>query len=150
MRQGLIAAMAAMLFGGAAFAMTDDPATSGQDSRWRPWSGYEPAREPGEGVVPIGIPPRACFAFDEEAFNGPRLEAHDGAAFEYVGEAWNDRISSISCAPGCRMIAYQTIVFGGARANFANSRPRLGPVWNDQISALRVVCDGEVAAAERH
>ena len=119
-----------------------------QDSRWRPWTGYEPTTQPGEGVVPIGIPARTCLAFDETAYNGRRLEVHDGVAFEYVGAGWNDRISSIACAPGCRLIAYQTIVFGGARANFTGSRPRLGPVWDNRISALRVACDA--ADAEHH
>ena len=146
MRTGPIAAMAALLLGGTAFAMAVDPVTSAQDPRWRPWTGYEPPSQPGEGVVPIGIPARSCLAFDETAYNGRRLEVHDGVAFEYVGAGWNDRISSIACAPGCRLIAYQTIVFGGARASFTGSRPMLGPVWDDRISALRVACDGEAAA----
>ena len=147
MRKGLVAAMAALLIGGAAFAMADDPPGATQDSRWRPWTGYEPTREPGEGVTPLGIPERTCVAFAEEVFNGDGLRAPDGVAFEYVGEAWNNRISSIACAPGCRLIAYQTIVFGGARASFTGARPRLGPNWDDRISALRVACDGEAAAA---
>ena len=147
MRKGLVAAMAAILLGGAAFAMAEEPAASTAESRWRPWTGYEPEAEPGEGAGPAGIPPRACLAFDEAAYNGRRLEVHSGVAFEYVGAGWNDRISSIACAPGCRLIAYQTIVFGGARASFTGARPRLGPGWDDRISALRVACDGEAAAA---
>lgn len=149
MRTGLVAAMTAMLVGGAAFAMAEEPAASTADTRWRPWAGYEPEAEPGEGAGPAGVPPRACLLFDETAFSGRRLEAHAGVAFEYVGDAWNNRISSIACAPGCRLIAYQTIVFGGARASFTGARPRLGQSWDNRISALRVACDGE-AAAERH
>lgn len=142
-------ALAAGLVTGAALAMTDGPPAPGnQSARWRPWTGYEPAAEPGEGLVPANIAPRTCAAFEDENYNGRRLDAPDGAALEYVGRGWNDRISSVACAPGCRLIAYQTIVFGGARANFTGSRPSLGPVWNDRISALRVVCDGDHAAAE--
>lgn len=135
------------LLAGAALAASDPvPPAASEDSRWRPWTGYEPATEPGEGVVPTNVAEHSCAAFEEENYNGRRLEARDGAAFEYVGRDWNDRISSVACAPGCRLIAYQTIVFGGARANFTGARPRLGPVWNDRISALRVACDGAEAA----
>lgn len=128
-------------------AVAYDPPPPVADSRWRPWVDYEPATEPGDGVVPAGIPARSCVAFDDETYSGRRLEARDGVAYEYVGARWNDRISSIACAPGCRLIAYQTIVFGGARASFTGARPQLGPVWNDRISALRVACDGAHADA---
>ena len=113
-----------------------------------PWTGYEPAAQPGEGTD--AVRPRARRAaprYENENFGGRRLVARDGAAMEYVGRGWNNRISSVACAPGCRLIAYQTIVFGGARANFTGARPTLGPVWNDRISALRVACDGDHAAA---
>jgi len=133
---------------GAALAAGDPvPAGGASDSRWRPWTGYEPAAEPAEGQAPAGLGPRSCAAFENENYGGRRLDAPDGAAMEWVGRQWNDRISSVACAPGCRLIAYQTIVFGGARANFTGARPALGPVWNDRISALRVACDGAHADA---
>lgn len=144
--------LAAILIGsiavGAAVAASDPlPAGGGSDSRWRPWTGYEPPEQPSEGVVPTNLAAHSCAAFEEENYSGRRLDAPDGAAMEWVGRQWNDRISSVACAPGCRLIAYQTIVFGGARANFTGARPRLGPVWNDRISALRVACDGARADA---
>jgi len=135
------------LVAGAALAMVDDPPAASQDSRWRPWRGYEPGAQPAEGPMPPGLAERICAAYENENYGGRRLEAPDGAAMEWVGRQWNDRISSLACAPGCRLIAYQTIVFGGARANFTGARPRLGPIWNDRISALRVACDGAQADA---
>jgi hypothetical protein len=136
------------MLAGAALAASDPvPPSGGDEARWRPWTGYEPVREPGEGMTPVNLAARTCAAFEDENYNGRRLEAPDGAAMEWVGRQWNDRISSIACAPGCRLIAYQTIVFGGARANFTGARSRLSPVWNDRISALRVACDGAQADA---
>lgn len=135
------------LIAGAALAASHPPA-SGADTRWRPWTGYEPPAEPSrDGPAPPAIAEHSCVAFENDNYGGRRLEAHDGAAYEYVGRPWNDRISSLACAPGCRLIAYQTIVFGGARANFTGARPALGPIWNDRISALRVSC-GENGSAE--
>lgn len=132
---------------GTALASHHAASPSGNEARWRPWTGYEPAAQPGEGAMPNGLAARTCVAFEDENYRGRRLEAPDGAAMEWVGRQWNDRISSLACAPGCRLIAYQTIVYGGARANFTGARPALGPVWNDRISALRVICDGAHADA---
>ncbi len=141
------AALIAGLLGGAALAVAGDPPAASQDSRWRPWTGYEPAPQPSEGPTPADLAAGTCAAYENENFDGRRLVAREGAAMEWVGRAWNDRISSVACAPGCRLIAYQTIVFGGARANFTGARPTLGPVWNDRISALRMSCDGAHADA---
>jgi hypothetical protein len=139
--------MGASLAGAALAASDPVPAGGGSDTRWRPWTGYEPVAQLAEGAMPDGIAAHSCAAFENENFGGRRLDAPDGAALEWVGRQWNDRISSVACAPGCRLIAYQTIVFGGARANFTGARPRLGPVWNDRISALRVACDAARADA---
>lgn len=138
------------MLAGAAWAASDPvPASGNTDSRWRPWTDYQTPEQPTEGAIPGGVAPRTCVAFDEANYGGRRLEARDGVAMEWVGRQWNDRISSVACAPGCRLIAYQTIVYGGARATFTGGRPALGPVWNDRISALRVVC-GEDQSAARH
>jgi hypothetical protein len=145
--RGLTNVLAIGLLAGAAMAIAYDPPAENQDSRWRPWTGYEPAVQPSEGATPSDLAAGTCAAYENENFGGRRLVARDGAAMEYVGRAWNDRISSVACAPGCRLIAYHTIVFGGARANFAGARPTLGPVWNDRISALRMSCEGDPTAA---
>ena len=141
------AALMAAFLAGAALATADDPPPASQDPRWRAWTGYEPAVQPGEGPTPAGLAAQSCAAYENENFGGRRLDARDGMAFEYVGRGWDNRISSVACAPGCRMIAYQTIVFGGARANFTGGRASLGPVWNDRISAFRVACDDAHADA---
>ena len=144
----LMGAVAFGLLAGAAIASDPTP-PSGADARWRAPLDRDAveaeAATPGP-PAPV-LPERTCAAFEDENYGGRRLEAHDGAAMEWVGRAWNNRISSVACAPGCRLIAYHAIVFGGARANFTGARPALGPVWNDRISALRIACDGAPADA---
>ncbi|MGE0178917.1 MAG: peptidase inhibitor family I36 protein [Sphingomonas sp.] len=149
MRQACLGvALLTGLFAGVALASDDPPATASQDSRWR----SVPEREMEPDTGPVGPPApavaaRSCTAFENDNYGGRRLDLHDGTEMEWVGRGWNDRISSVACASGCRLIAYQTIVFGGARANFTGARPTLGTSWDDRISALRVACDGDHAAA---
>jgi hypothetical protein len=85
---------------------------------------------------------RGCAFFDNAGFAGRRGEIRDGASVEWLGRGWSDRISSAVCHPGCRLIGYADINYGGARRNFSGAVADLGTGWNDRISALRAVCDG--------
>jgi len=149
-KRNLAALLVAGTMAGAALAAGDPPVGANQESRWRAPGEYQLMPQPAEGGTAPDIAARSCAVFENENFTGRRLDARDGAAMEWVGRSWNDRISSVACAQGCRLIAYQTIVFGGARANFTGARPALGTAWNDRISAIRVACDGDQAAAQHH
>lgn len=92
---------------------------------------------------------RGCAFFENTGFAGRRGEIRDGMSVEWLGRAWSDRISSAACHPGCRLIAYVDINYGGARRNFHGAVADLGAGWNDRISALRAVCDG-TAPQEAH
>lgn len=150
-----LALFAIGLAAGAALIAASDPPPSGparQDSRWNPGpahTGHGPhgARHGGGHVdaahaagPEIGF--RGCAFFEDEGFAGRRGELREGASVEWVGRAWNDRISSVACHPGCRLIGYVDINYGGQRRNLAGAVAALGPGWNDRISALRGVCDG--------
>ncbi len=111
--------------------------------------GAEAAHE-GHGAGPE-IAFRGCASFENANFTGRRGEIRDGASAEWLGRGWSDRISSAACHPGCRLIGYVDINYGGARRNFSGAVADLGAGWNDRISALRAVCDGgATAAAESH
>ncbi len=79
-----------------------------------------------------------CVVFEHANFGGARLPVRPGQ-FSFVGEGWNDRISSIQCTPGCRMIAYEHANFGGARQGFGTTG-FVGQFWNDRISSAEVAC----------
>jgi hypothetical protein len=89
---------------------------------------------------------RGCAYFENADFAGRRGELREGASAEWVGRAWNDRISSVACHSGCRLIGYVDINYGGQRRNFSGAVAELGADWNDRISAMRAVCGATDAA----
>jgi hypothetical protein len=127
--------------GGGALAAEAEPAGHG---RYAPWHGEAHVADatyrdnaPGPD---LGF--RGCAWFEHAAFGGRRGEARDGVRMSWVGTAWNDRISSVACQDGCRLIGSEDINHGGARRTFRGNAGALGPQWNDRISAVRVVCSG--------
>lgn len=86
---------------------------------------------------------RGCAYFEDANFQGRRADITEGTYVEWIGPAWNDRISSIACASGCRLIGYENINYGGSRRNFTGAVADVGTAWNEKISALRTVCVAE-------
>jgi len=82
-----------------------------------------------------------CTFFADANFQGMRGVQPAGES-RWVGDGWNDRISSVQCDPGCALEAFEHIDFGGARERFRGSVPFVGPAWNDRASSLRVTCGG--------
>lgn len=124
-----------------------------QGSRWRAPAEYggshagETAHGEAHGAGPE-VAFRGCAYFDGANFSGRRGEIREGVSVEWLGRNWSDRISSTACHPGCRLIGYVDINYGGSRRNFSGAIAALDPAWNDRISALRAVCDG--GGAESH
>lgn len=96
----------------------------------QPWRGGE---DGGRG---------SCTYFADANYQGMRGTLADGDETTWVGNAWNDRISSVQCDPGCTLEAYEHIDFGGARQQFRGNVGFVGPGWNDRASSLRVQCSG--------
>lgn len=137
MRPGLC-----VLIGAAAgAAMAEKPAGQGRFAPWHDESRvadatyHDAAAGPASGV-------QGCAWFEHADFGGRRGEAPGGARLNWVGRAWNDRISSIACHEGCRLIGSEDINHTGAQRTFRGNVAALGAQWNDRISALRVVCSG--------
>lgn len=89
---------------------------------------------------------RGCAYFEDAGFAGRRGDLRAGDSAEWIGAAWDNRISSVACASQCRLVGYADTNYGGARRNFSGAVADVGEGWNDRISALRVVC----AADEAH
>lgn len=114
------------------------------DGRYAPWHGearvadatyHDDAAGPAIGF-------QGCTWFEHANFGGRRGEARHGTRLNWVGAAWNDRISSVACHEDCRLIGSEDINYTGARRTFHGNVAAFGPDWNDRISALRVVCLG--------
>ena len=126
----------------------------GTGGRWQaPHGADAAAHDEDHDAAPVAgpeVPFPGCAFYENAGFSGRRGEIRDGASVEWLGRSWSDRISSAVCHPGCRLIGYIDINFGGARRNFRGAVSDLGAGWNDRISALRAVCDGGSGAAESH
>ena len=110
---------------------------------------FPPGYGPPPGFRPPGPPPgygrprrreAACVAFQDINFGGAQLPLEANTSLAFVGEGWNDQISSFECQPGCRIVAFEHANFGGARQTFAGSTGFVGQFWNDRISSLEVRC----------
>ncbi len=80
-----------------------------------------------------------CVVYEDINFGGAQFRVRPGQ-FSFVGEGWNDRISSVSCAPGCRLEAFEHADFRGARQVFVGRVGFVGQFWNDRVSSADVRC----------
>lgn len=86
------------------------------------------------------VPFKGCFYYEHDSFKGQRRDIPAGLQRKYVGDAWNDKISSIACSPGCGLRVWEHRDFTGASKTFNGAYVYVGDAWNDRISSMRVVC----------
>ena len=99
----------------------------------------------GEPIATTGgprVPIAGCFYYAHDSFRGARRDIPLGLRRRYVGDEWNDQISSIACAPGCGLKVYEHRDFGGYSKIFRGKMVYVGDAWNDDISSLEVVNSG--------
>ncbi|PRP93693.1 peptidase inhibitor family I36 protein [Enhygromyxa salina] len=73
-------------------------------------------------------------------FGGDRREIDAGAFVAWIGDLWNDEVSSIMVRSGCVLNVWEHSNFGGAHAAFQGSVPWIGNWWNDRISSYTCSC----------
>jgi len=110
--------------------------------------GHGRARHPADPIYRDDAPGpdigfRGCLWFEHGDFRGRRGHTPAGANLDWVGRSMDDRISSVACHQDCRLLASEDINNTGARRAFRGNTGDVGPEWNDRISALRVVCEGD-------
>lgn len=99
------------------------------------------AQEPAIGTsAGPDVPFEGCFYYEHESFNGRRREIPVGLKRKYVGDEWNDKISSVACSSGCALSVWEHRDFVGARRTFAGAIQYVGDEWNDRISSVEPVC----------
>jgi Peptidase inhibitor family I36 len=81
-----------------------------------------------------------CVAFEHADFGGAQLPIRANSSIGYLSRFWNDRISSLACAPGCEITTFEHANFGGRRQTWAGNVPFVGRGWNDRISSMVVEC----------
>ena len=85
---------------------------------------------------------RGCVYYQHAGFQGERQAIAAGTRRRYVGDHWNDQISSIACNRNafCRLIVYEHRDYGGASRIFYPNVQYVGDEWNDRISSMIARC----------
>ena len=81
-----------------------------------------------------------CILFEHEDFAGSATDVTQGTRQRYVGDSWNDKISSIACRSGCVLTTYEDRDFGGDWHFWRGNMAYVGDAWNDRISSLTADC----------
>ena len=82
-----------------------------------------------------------CAVYEHSDFQGASRGFVSGADLSYVGDDWNDTISSLACHPRCSLTIYEHVDYQGARFRLVGAISYVGDAWNDQISGLSVRCN---------
>jgi hypothetical protein len=86
------------------------------------------------------VPFKGCFYYEHANFQGQRRDIPFGLRRRYVGDNWNDSVSSIACSNGCALRVWEHRDFTGARKTFHGATIYVGDAWNDAVSSMEVVC----------
>jgi hypothetical protein len=95
----------------------------------------------------------AAYFFEDINYDGDAALAYGSVS--WVGNDWNDRISSVWVPPGRTVILYEHINFGGASLMLTGDNPDLrwfagpgtGGTWNDAASSFEIIDPPPAATA---
>jgi hypothetical protein len=91
------------------------------------------------GAVCVASRADACVTFYEDPrFGGETLDAGERSN-PWMGEWWNDRISSLNLGAGCTVRVYDHPNFEGASRTFRGDVSSLGD-WDERISSYICSC----------
>ncbi|MFO1183276.1 MAG: peptidase inhibitor family I36 protein [Bauldia sp.] len=91
-------------------------------------------------VQPPVYAPAGCVYYEHRDFGGQSFALNGPSSRNYVGDYWNDKISSIACSPGCYVTVWEHAYFGGRSWRVGGRVPWVGAGWNDRISSLSQSC----------
>ena len=86
------------------------------------------------------VPFKGCYYYEHASFKGERRDIPQGLRRQFVGDHWNDKISSIACASGCSLRVWEHRDFKGATKIFNGNTLYVGDAWDDDISSLQPIC----------
>lgn len=88
----------------------------------------------------IGPASAGCTMYEHINYGGNTFYIAEQQSYTYLGNAWNDRVSSVQVSDRCQLITYQHINYGGDRRTYDSSVSFVGNLWNDQISSAQCMC----------
>ena len=81
-----------------------------------------------------------CILFADANFGGHKFTIRGNYDLSYIGDRWNDKVSSIACNPYCEVTIFEHRDFKGASRKFGANIQYVGDGWNDRVSSARVRC----------
>jgi hypothetical protein len=97
------------------------------------------------GAVSIAVPAYAapCARVFEHINHGGEVKhISSGDNVSYVGDLWNDKISSVIVEPGCALNVWEHADYRGKNKTYGGSLPFVGEDFNDIISSYTCTCGG--------
>jgi hypothetical protein len=94
------------------------------------------------GIMGMSSPAfaRTCATiYEHRDFKGERRGVSTGRD-AFVGNLWNDVISSVRVKPGCVLNVWKHANYRGPQASFSGDVPYVGSSWNDEISSYTCSC----------
>lgn len=84
-----------------------------------------------------------AILFEHENFAGAEYIVNNGenADVDYVGDGWNDRISSAVVMPNCKIALFEHANHEGSSLTLWGNHSYVGNRWNDRISSFTCTCE---------
>jgi hypothetical protein len=82
-----------------------------------------------------------CLAFEHRDYSGAQFAVDAEYTYNYVGDRWNDRISSVRCEVFCSLTVWEHRDYGGATRIFGDDTRYVGGSWIDRISSMEANCE---------
>lgn len=93
-------------------------------------------------ALPLSAQAKECAKIYEHVdYEGMSWSVSDGDNINWIGDTWNDMISSFKVRSGCSFTIYEHARFEGAWQTFtSNVRNAVDARWNDYVSSYTCVC----------
>jgi len=112
-----------------------------------PWNGNEASWNPylKVEVIPHQIGSRFPVMYEHCDFRGSFLPLgkDDATGVGYIGDIWNDRVSSIRVPPGYKIILFNDANFKGTRKLYSSDDKCFSKDFNDKVSSYIIIVDDD-------
>jgi Syncollin/Beta/Gamma crystallin len=78
--------------------------------------------------------------YEHAGFGGEVKYVESGSDVTYIGNLWNDKVSSVQVTAGCTLNVWEHANYGGRHSTYGGRIPYVGDDWNDIISSFTCDC----------
>lgn len=100
----------------------------------------EPLVDTVDGAVDGARAKPCAYLYQHRDYRGDRKRVRRGARTRFIGDLWNDEVSSVKVRSGCVLNVYEHRDYRGDHKTFRGRIPFVGDWWNDRISSYTCSC----------